>query len=74
MAFPLSIVRQFSDFNGQFVLLVLCLGCRHEGAIKAAVMARRFGPAALVLPVVRRLRCSKCGQCNVDVLIGGIPR
>jgi len=74
MPFPLSFVRRFSDFNGQFVLLVQCLSCRHERAIKAETMARRFGQDALVVPVARRLRCTKCGQRNVDVLIGGIPR
>ncbi len=74
MAFPLSFVRRISDFNGQFVLLVLCRGCRHERAIKASVMAKQFGPDPLVAPIVRRLRCTKCGQRNVDVLIGGIPR
>jgi hypothetical protein len=74
MPFPLSFVRRFSDFNGQFVLLVLCPGSRHERAIKASVMAKQFGPDALVAPIARRLRCSKCGQRNVDVVIGGIPR
>jgi hypothetical protein len=74
MPFPLSFVRRFSDYNGQFVLIVQCLGCRHERAIPAPVIARRIGPDAPVAETVRRLRCSRCGGRKVDVLVGGIPR
>jgi hypothetical protein len=74
MPFPLSFVRRFSDYNGQFVLLAKCLSCQHERAIPAPMMARRIGTDAPVAATVRRLRCSKCGGRKVDVLVGGIPR
>lgn len=76
MPFPLSKVRRFGDYRGQFVLMVQCSNpkCGHERAIAASIFSKRFGRDALVEPIVRRLRCHKCGTKSAEVLIGGIPR
>lgn len=74
MPFPLSKIRRLSDYNGQFVLSVQCLACKHERPISARFLARIAGHGALAADVVRRLRCSKCGARRVDVFVTGIPR
>ncbi|MET0281695.1 MAG: hypothetical protein ABW278_11340 [Steroidobacteraceae bacterium] len=71
---PLSTVRLLCDFDGQFLLSVQCLQCRHERPLQAWHLARIAGRDAPVLEVVRRLRCSQCGARRVDVQVAGIPR
>lgn len=74
MPFPLSKVRRLSDYNGMFALSVQCIACKHERPIAARFLARIAGHDAFVADAVRRLRCSKCGTRDPDVLVIGIPR
>ncbi len=74
MPFPLSKVQRLGDYEGMFVLSVSCTTCKHERPIAADVLARLAGRDARVADVVRRLRCSKCGERQVDVQVIGIPR
>jgi hypothetical protein len=71
---PLNSVRLLCDFDGDYLLSVQCLACRHERPLQARRLAGIVGRAAPVAEVVRRLRCSRCGARSVDVQVAGIPR
>jgi len=64
---PLNIVK-LSDNFGQYLLTLKC-DCGHTRTAQPQTLAALAGWDALLLDVVRRLRCSKCGtrRCKATV-------
>lgn len=57
---PQLTIVKLSDYGGQFVLTTIC-PCGHTRAASPATLARFAGWDALLVDVVKRMRCSKCG-------------
>jgi hypothetical protein len=64
---PLSVVK-LSDHFGQYVLTLKC-ECGHTRTAQPQTLAALAGWDALLIDVVKRLRCSHCGrrQCSATV-------
>jgi hypothetical protein len=64
---PLSVVK-LSDHFGQYVLTLKC-ECGHTRIAQPQTLAALAGWDALLVDVLRRLRCSHCGrrQCSATV-------
>lgn len=72
---PRAITR-LSDHFGQFDLLLVCANCGHRREIAPRDLARLFGWDALIVTIVARLRCSKCGarRCSATAQLPSRPR
>lgn len=55
-------VEKLSDEFGQYDLILKCAACGHERRILPRSLANVCGWDAVLEEVVRRLRCSKCGE------------
>jgi hypothetical protein len=64
---PLTVVK-LSDHFGQYVLTLKC-ECGHTRTAQPQTFAAIAGWDALLVEVLKRLRCSKCGghKCSVTV-------
>jgi hypothetical protein len=64
---PLKVVK-LGDHFGQYVLTISCK-CGHTRTARPETLAKFAGWDTLLVDVVRRMRCSKCGarQCSVSV-------
>lgn len=61
-------VQRLSDRGAEFVVVVRCRKCYHQGAIHATDLARRLGlEARLLLDVKPRLRCRECQGQDCEV-------
>lgn len=61
-------VTKLSDHGGQFLIIVTC-SCGHTRTARPQTLARMAGWDALLVDVVKRMRCSKCGarKCSVEL-------
>jgi hypothetical protein len=55
-------IRKLADEFGQYVLYLKCESCLHERRTTPHMLANLCGWNANLADVVRRLRCSICGQ------------
>jgi hypothetical protein len=64
---PLTVVR-LADHFGQYVLMLKC-ECGHTRTAQPKTLAGLTGWDALLADVVKRLRCSRCGErkCSATV-------
>jgi hypothetical protein len=64
---PLNVIK-LSDHFGQYVLMLTC-ECGHTRTAQPRTLAALAGWDALLADVVKRLRCSRCGErrCNATV-------
>ena len=71
---PLNVVK-LSEHGGQFVLTIIC-PCGHTRTASPSTLARFAGWDALLADVVKRMRCSKCGEhkCRMTVRAGNEAR
>jgi hypothetical protein len=65
---PITVVR-LADHFGQYVLILKCACGHHSRTAQPQTLARLAGWDALLIDVVRRLRCSQCGKrkCTATV-------
>jgi rRNA maturation protein Nop10 len=61
VAFELKILK-LSDEFGQYTLFLKCSVCGHERHAEPQAFAKLCGWQTSLEAVIRRLRCSKCGQ------------
>ncbi len=64
---PIKVVK-LRDHFGQYVLTINCT-CGHTRTAQPQSLAHFAGWDALLVDVVKRMRCSKCGarKCSVSV-------
>jgi hypothetical protein len=64
---PIDVVK-LSDHGGQYVLTIAC-ACGHMRSAQPQTLAALAGWDALLVDVVKRMRCSRCGarKCSVSV-------
>jgi hypothetical protein len=58
-------VLRLSSHFGDFTIYVECRQCRHEGKLLPRDLTKRYGYDALVAPLLKQLRCSKCNSRQV---------
>jgi hypothetical protein len=58
----------------QVRLIVWCRDCRHQVEPDLAEMAALYGATTSVLDWRDRLRCSKCGSRQIDMVVTGERR
>ena len=65
---PLTVVK-LADHFGQYVLTLTCSACGHSRIAQPQTLARMAGWNAALADVVKRMRCSKCGErkCTANV-------
>jgi hypothetical protein len=65
-------VETLNDHFGQYTLLLTCAACSHTRRTTPHLLAHVCGWSAKLDDVVRRLRCSKCGErrCSAKALPG----
>lgn len=61
-------------FAAKVRLLVWCEGCGHRAEPVVADQVERYGADATVLEWAGRLRCSACGEREVDFVVSGATR
>jgi len=64
---PVNVVK-LSDHGGQFVLTVKC-ACGHARTAQPQTLARFAGWDALLVDVVKRMRCSRCDARNCSISV-----
>jgi hypothetical protein len=71
-----SQVTRLSDEFGQYTISLVCSKCKHARETSPLPLAKVFGWNALIVDVVKRLRCSKCGEkaCKATVQLPKKPR
>jgi len=55
-------------------LIVWCKSCQHRAEPAVADQVARYGPDVAVIDWASRLRCSACGEREVDFVVSGAAR
>jgi hypothetical protein len=55
----------------KLLLMVWCKACGHRSELDLAEQTRCYGAQTPVPEWRRRLVCSQCGSCNVDMVVTG---
>jgi len=66
-------IEKLDDALGHFLVQITCK-CGAQRIAEPEALARLCGPSATLEAVSRRMRCSKCGKKDAEVVAIAIPR
>jgi hypothetical protein len=66
-------IKKLDDALGHFLVQIQC-SCGMRRVAEPEALARLCGPAATLVAIGKRMRCSKCGTKGAQVTAISIPR